>query len=138
MKRFLCLILLAMNLSHCASVDGSIYTVAKAQEGGFFRRGQSFQCANWVASVARKAGKSLPKNHGMARSWLRWGKPVSFASKQPGDVIVLWRGSPRSKSGHILIYAGNGQAIHRSTYRSPIERVDVNTYRGRVLGVRRG
>jgi len=133
------IVLLGVTLMAITSMQaGDLSKEAKAQEGGFFERGKSYQCSNWVASVARKSGKTPPKNHGMARSWLKWGRGVPFRWKRRGDVIVTWRGSPRSTAGHVLIYVGGGQAIHRSTHSSPIRRVDVSDYKDRIIGVRRG
>jgi len=41
-----------------------------------------------------------------ARSWLGWGKEVSRSEARKGDVVVLWRGSPRSWKGHVGIFEG--------------------------------
>ena len=115
----------------------SLISKAKAWEGKYYRRGVSYQCANWVGEVASSSGFSLPSGHSMARSWLEWGKPVSLSSIRPGDVVVTWRGSRGGSSGHILIYLGGDQCIHRPTHSSPVRRISLDSYRSRILGVRR-
>lgn len=41
---------------------------------------------------------------GNARSWLNVG--VQVENPEPGDVVVFWRGSPRSHKGHVGIFQG--------------------------------
>lgn len=117
--------------------NSKIYTVAKKQVGTYYKPGVKAQCANFVGHVVSKAGIQKPTSASRARSWLKWGEPVSWSNKKPGDLIITWRGSRRGSSGHILIYAGNEKAIHRSTSGKLVSYVDTDLYRSRVLGVRR-
>ncbi len=116
--------------------NSKIASIAKRDLGTYFRRGQSYQCANYVSHVVKRAGGSPPRSSAMARAWLKWGRPVSLNSMRAGDIIVTSRGSNPS-SGHIMIYKGNGVAIHRSTYCTPIQEIRVSVYKHRILGVRR-
>ena len=64
-------------------------------------------CGLFVAVVARRAGKPLPKNPLWARDWATWGEP----SLKPalGDVLVFSRDS----GGHVGLYVGeDGLAYH--------------------------
>lgn len=116
----------------------SILTEALKWEGRYYRRGVSCQCANWVGAVVLSAGGSRPHNHSAARSWLQWGKPVLGVSTiRPGDIIITWRGKPSSTMGHILIYAGEGECIHRPTKSKKVQRIPLETYKGKILGIRR-
>jgi cell wall-associated NlpC family hydrolase len=116
----------------------SLLLKAKAWEGKYYRRGVSCQCANWVGEVATSSGFPLPSGHSMARSWLvGWGKPVNLSSIRPGDVVITWRGSRGGSSGHILIYLGENQCIHRPTRSSPVRRISLDRYKGKILGIRR-
>lgn len=115
----------------------SLLLKAKAWEGKYYRKGVSCQCANWVGEVATSSGFSLPQGHSMARSWLKWGNPVNRSSLRPGDVVVTWRGSRGGSSGHILIYLGDGQCIHRPTRSSPVRRISLGRYSDKILGFRR-
>jgi len=115
----------------------SIVTQAKKWEGKHYRKGQSLQCANWVGQVVKDAGYAPPPQHSMARNWLDWGKPSTMLTIRPGDIIITWRNSKSSKSGHILIYIGNGQCIHRPTYSRAVCKTPLIHYKSKVLGVRR-
>lgn len=117
--------------------SSKILNVAKSQVGSYYRPGVKAQCANFVGHVVTKAGGEKPSSASFARSWLKWGKPVNWSSKKPGDIIVTWRGSRSGTYGHILIYAGDNTAIHRSTSGKKVGYVDVANYSSKVLGVRR-
>ena len=57
-------------------------------------------CAAFVGAMLKRAG--LPQTGKLnARSYLDWGKPVEIKDAQPGDIVVLWRGSPDSWQGHV-------------------------------------
>lgn len=114
-----------------------IVKTAKLWNGKYYRKGQSCQCANWVSQVVFSAGGGRPLYASMARNWLKWGKPVSKSAMKPGDVIVTWRGSKAGKSGHVLIYLGNGKCIHRPTRSKPVQLTDLSFYKSKILGVRR-
>ena len=117
--------------------SASLIEKAKSWEGKHYRPGVSAQCAAWVGQVVQSAGGRLPQGHMMARSWLNWGYSVPRSSIRPGDLVVTWRGSPRSASGHILIYLGNGECIHRPTRSKPVQRIKLSTYSSKIIGVRR-
>lgn len=116
----------------------NILAKAKEWEGKYYRRGQSCQCANWVGSVVAAAGRDLPAGHSWARNWLKWGNSVPRAAMRPGDIIVTWRGSRHGSEGHILIYVGDGQCIHRPTRSKPVQKVALSVFAPKILGVRRG
>jgi len=113
-----------------------ISDIASRDVGTFYRRGVGLQCANYVSHVVERAGGTPPSNKASARSWLKWGRKVPRSNLLPGDIIVTSRGSS-SKSGHILIYKGNGKAIHRSTRYKPICEISIDYYSSRILGIRR-
>lgn len=114
-----------------------IVKTAKLWNGKYYRKGQSCQCANWVSEVVFSAGGGRPLYSSMARNWTKWGKPVSKSAMKPGDVIVTWRGSKTGKSGHVLIYLGDGKCIHRPTRSKPVQLTDLSFYKSKILGVRR-
>ncbi len=114
-----------------------IVKTAKLWNGKYFKKGQSCQCANWVSEVVKSSGGGRPLYSSMARNWLKWGKGVSKSAMKPGDVIVTWRGSKSGKSGHVLIYLGNGKCIHRPTRSKPVQITEFSFYKSNILGVRR-
>ncbi len=113
-----------------------IVSKAKAWENKYYRPGVSRQCANFVGEVMSSAGIQPPPGHSLARNWLKFGRPV-VGSPRPGDIIVQWRGSRSGTAGHILIYVGNGQCIHRPTYSRAVSRVSLESCKPRILGIRR-
>jgi len=149
MRLILILLFLFINPLHAAPFfssflkkDGSFLNTSISKEaesriGGSFRRGSSSMCAAFVADVVEEAGGNTPSNPNLARNWLDWGKPVSLSAIKKGDVIVCWRGSRSGNSGHILIYVGDGMCVHRSTRSSPIKKIELDYYKGKILGVRR-
>lgn len=59
-------------------------------------------CAAFVNSVVHEAGHPITGSF-MARSFLKWGTPVS--KPQRGDVVVFVRG--KAPSGHVAFYDSN-------------------------------
>lgn len=88
--------------------------------------------ANWCAL---KAG--LPYSGKLnARSWLDVG--TSTTQPQPGDVVVFWRDSPNSWTGHVAFYVGHGNGVINVLGGNQANRVCVMAYRSdRLLGYRR-
>jgi len=82
-------------------------------------------CSGFVMSVYKNFGVSLPHSSSADRSQ---GYDVGgLANAQPGDIVCY--------SGHVGIYAGNGQIVHASTSKTGIIVSNAN-YRN-VLAVRR-
>ena len=82
-------------------------------------------CSGFVMSVYKNFGVSLPHSSAADRSV---GAAVNgLENAQPGDIICY--------SGHVGIYAGNGQIVHASTSRTGII-VSSATYRS-ILSIRR-
>jgi len=57
-------------------------------------------CAAYAGSVLASLG--LPHTRSLlARSYETYGTAVPIQSAVPGDIVVLWRGSPSAKTGHV-------------------------------------
>lgn len=63
-------------------------------------------CSSFVCWCMEQTGIVSPRR-GAARSWLRWGVPLSVPV--PGCVVVLWRESRESYKGHVGIFDRFGQ-----------------------------
>lgn len=82
-------------------------------------------CSGFVMSVYKNFGVNLPHSSAADRNV---GAAVNgIENAQPGDIICY--------SGHVGIYAGNGQIVHASTSRTGII-VSSATYRS-ILSIRR-
>ena len=81
-------------------------------------------CSGFVMSVYKAFGISVPRT-----SWAQgsYGREVSYADAQPGDVIYY--------GGHVGIYIGGGRIVHASTEKTGI-RYSSATYRS-IITVRR-
>ena len=72
-------------------------------------------CSGFVMSVFAQFGVSLPHSSSAIRSC---GTGVSVSDMQPGDVVCY--------SGHVGIYAGNGQIVNALNSRAGITYTNVN------------
>ena len=65
-------------------------------------------CGLWMAIVAQRAGKPVPRLFLAAREWAAWGEAVTGAPKL-GDVLVF----TRAGGGHVGLYVGeDDSAFH--------------------------
>jgi uncharacterized protein (TIGR02594 family) len=90
---------------------------------------------NYIAWLLR-----LPRSKSlMARSWLNVGRRVSLEQARVGwDVVILWRGSRDSSSGHVGMFAGveGGRILLLGGNQS--DSVNIQSFpMDRVLGIRR-
>lgn len=81
-------------------------------------------CSGFVQAVYKAFGINVPRT-----SWAQgsYGREVSYADAQPGDVIYY--------GGHVGIYIGGGQIVHASTQKTGIK-YSPATYRS-IVSVRR-
>ncbi|QRM57025.1 TIGR02594 family protein [Sinorhizobium sp. BG8] len=91
-------------------------------------------CGHFMGLVARKSGRTPPKDFTFARSWLRFGSPVRVAYAKPGDVVVIRNGrgyhvgilSQLTKSAAKLIGGNQSGRVQESQFS-----------RGRIVAIRR-
>lgn len=94
-------------------------------------------CSAFVGAKLKEAG--LPHTGKLnARSYLDWGQSVEIGAAKPGDVVVLWRGSPESWKGHVgffVRYEGEDVILLGGNQNN---QVNEQAYPAdRILGVRR-
>ena len=71
---------------------------------GWYDKDRIPWCGLFMAVVAKRAGKKVPKRALSARAWLAFGSPTDVPML--GDTLVFWRGSPTGVSGHVGLYVG--------------------------------
>jgi uncharacterized protein (TIGR02594 family) len=68
-------------------------------------------CGLFIGVCAARADLPVPPELLRARAWAEWARPAP--APVMGDVLVFWRGSPDSASGHVGIYVGeDARAYH--------------------------
>jgi uncharacterized protein (TIGR02594 family) len=94
-------------------------------------------CAAFVGAMLKRCG--LPHTGKLtARSYLDWGKPVDLSKAEPGDIVVLWRGSPTSWQGHVGFFDRQADGNVYLLGGNQRDMVNVSGYSiDRVLSVRR-
>ena len=94
-------------------------------------------CSAFVNAMAEDRGYERTKSLA-ARSWLNVGIPVRLDQAQPGDVVVLWRGSPTADTGHVAFFDHREGMLVHLLGGNQSDTVCVAPYpASRVLGVRR-
>jgi uncharacterized protein (TIGR02594 family) len=94
-------------------------------------------CAAFTGAMLKRSG--YPHTGKLtARSYLDWGKPVDLSKAQPGDVVVLWRGSPTGWQGHVGFFDRQDDGNVYLLGGNQRDQVNVSGYSvDRVLSVRR-
>lgn len=71
-----------------------------------FKNDETAWCGGFVGGVLAKAGLGhhIPKSFAMARSWLKAGTKLNNPAY--GCVVVFWRGTPKSPTGHVGFVVG--------------------------------
>jgi uncharacterized protein (TIGR02594 family) len=70
-----------------------------------FRDDETPWCAGFVGAMLEDCGIKSTRS-GMARSYEKWGQPCGAI---PGAIVVFWRGSKSSGSGHVGFVTGKDQ-----------------------------
>lgn len=75
-----------------------------------FKNDETAWCGGFVGGVFAKSGLAyhIPKSFPMARSWAKAGTKLDKPAY--GCVVVFWRGSPKSASGHVGFVVGRDKA----------------------------
>ena len=93
-------------------------------------------CGLWMGYTALQAGWDAPLNLLGARNWLTFGTEQEEAAL--GDVLVFWRGSKTSWSGHVGLYAGEDRDAFHVLGGNQSDRVSFSRIaKTRLLGARR-
>ena len=98
-------------------------------------------CSIFIHHLCDEAGIQIPKdkNSGLARSWLKFGKPITLEHAEPGDIVIFWRESVNSWKGHVALYVNDrGNGMIRVLGGNQNDSVSIASYeKSRILGIRR-
>lgn len=97
---------------------------------------EGFDCSGLVHYSYGAAGIKLPRR---AAAQFRAGRHVNFSAAGPGDLLFYRFGDRKSDDLHVVMYLGDGQAIHAPVSDGEVERIDVTAphWRRRYVGGRR-
>ena len=94
-------------------------------------------CSAFVGACLQDAGIKGTQSLS-ARSYLKFGTPVSLKDAKPGDIVIFWRGSPTGWQGHVAFYDSQTDKMVRVLGGNQSNAVTYALYgKDRVLGVRR-
>lgn len=112
MSKFLEIAIAEIGVKEIAGAEDNQTIVSYAHESGFewVNDDETPWCSIFVNWCAQKAGLVSSKKAN-ARSWLTIGHAVE--SPEPGDVVVYWRGSIDSWTGHVGIFIGYNKSGDR-------------------------
>lgn len=103
---------------HNPTIVGWALEMARARPvwrwiGDFYRSDEIPWCGLFLAVVAHRAGKtSIPRDFLKARAWSDFGRLVPDSDIHIGDVLVFWRGSAHSASGHVGLAVGHDERAY--------------------------
>lgn len=81
-----------------------------------------WDCSGLMVGAFHQVGVNLPRT---SRAQFTIGTPVEYGQWQPGDLLFF--GSSASSIHHVVLYIGNGQIVHASTFGVPVK---VDSIRG--------
>ena len=93
-------------------------------------------CSSFVCWVMEKSGHASTRS-ARARSWEEWGNAIEPFE---GAIVVLWRGSPTARTGHVGFYMGDDPKDERKILilgGNQSDEVNISSYsKDRVLSYR--
>ena len=114
-------------LKHAYSFLGTPYVYGGTTHYGI-------DCSALTQKVYKEVGINLPRT---AAEQYRYGKPVSLAEAQPGDLIFFHFSRDRDYVDHVGIYIGKDRFIQAGTYEGMVVISKLNSYlRRHIAGVR--
>jgi cell wall-associated NlpC family hydrolase len=75
-----------------------------------------WDCSGLMVGSFHQIGVNLPRT---SRAQYGVGTPVEYGQWQPGDLLFF--GSSAGSIHHVVLYVGNGQIVHASTFGVPVK-----------------
>jgi cell wall-associated NlpC family hydrolase len=95
-----------------------------------------FDCSGLVHYSYKEAGLKLPRS---AAAQKKGGRPIKFSQAQPGDLLFYRFGDRKAGDLHVVMYLGDGEAVHAPVRDGEVEviRVTARHWRDRYVGAAR-
>ncbi len=133
-------ILITHSPAESDELRGQIVVSAITQSGKNYRYGgngpEDFDCSGLVRYVYSQVGITVPRT---TLSLFNEGEPVKLADARPADLLFYrFEDSPGPPS-HVMIYIGNGEAIHAPAGGKVVRSAHIDSagFRKRFMGARR-
>lgn len=91
-----------------------------------------WDCSGLMVGAYKQIGVNLPRT---SRAQYGIGTPVAYGQWQPGDLLFF--GSSAGSIHHVVMYIGNGQIVHASTFGVPVKTAPVSGGGGDYFGAKR-
>jgi cell wall-associated NlpC family hydrolase len=98
--------------------------------------GDGFDCSGLVYYSYKEAGVRLPRSAAAQR---KGGRAIKFRDARPADLLFYYFGDRKSSDLHVVMYLGNGKAVHAPVRSGEVEVVDITQrqWRDRYVGAAR-
>lgn len=122
-------------------VETALDQVGEDYEFGGADPDDGFDCSGLVHYAYGESGIEVPRSTAELR---RAGVPVKFASAEPADLLFYRFGQGPSTRLHVVLYLGEGRAVHAPVSDGEVEEIDVTApawkkrYVGAVRLLKRG
>lgn len=95
-----------------------------------------FDCSGLVHYSYKEAGLKLPRS---AAAQKKGGRPIKFSQARPGDLLFYHFGDRKAGDLHVVMYLGDGEAVHAPVRDGEVEviRVTERHWRDRYVGAAR-
>ena len=95
-----------------------------------------FDCSGLVVYSYREAGLKLPRSAAAQR---KGGRSIKFSQARPGDLLFYNFNDRKPGDLHVVIYLGDGEAVHAPVRKGEVEVIKVSArhWRDRYVGATR-
>ncbi|HUR42012.1 MAG TPA: C40 family peptidase [Verrucomicrobiae bacterium] len=116
-----------------AIVETALDQVGEDYEYGGADPSDGFDCSGLVHYSYGEAGIKLPRSAAQQR---KAGKTITFSDARPADLLFYSFGDRKAGDLHVVIYLGDGRAVHAPVRNGEVEEIDVTAshWRKRYVG----
>lgn len=114
-------------------VETALDQVGEDYEFGGADPDDGFDCSGLVHYSYGEAGIEVPRSTAEQR---RAGRPIKFSQAQPADLLFYRFGTGTAARLHVVMYLGEGRAVHAPVSDGEVEEIDVTkpAWKSRYVG----